>query len=338
MIRRTEPSAVVGRGSEIYGDFAHGRSAQGTGKLIFDAILLATTRGAGEEVEAEAAEARTTPAPKGCSFAPATPVLLANGKTKPIGHIRPGDKVEVADPKSGKHQGTHTVQHVWINHDNDLLDLTIRTKQGHTANFHTTANHPFWDDTTHTWVSAGKLHQGDALNTVTNGHAYVVTAQHTPGSARRWNLTVQQLHTYYVVAGGVPILVHNSCGPDNRTFPTRAEAKAAAYDRAGIAPGTEPDAVWTVGDDVMQRGMPGYRYDPNPGAHGIYEQFETENGSRLIAEHTNDPNAPFPHFHAGQPKLDPTREGLNFGWDMTTEFERYSPVDGSHHMYYESSG
>ncbi|MEU2334794.1 ricin-type beta-trefoil lectin domain protein [Streptomyces sp. NPDC013172] len=273
-----------------------------------------------------------------CSFSPDTPVLMDNGKTKPIGKIRTGDKVESANPDTGKHQGARTVQHVWINHDHDLLDLTIRTKNGHTATLHTTANHPFWDDTTHKWVAAGKLHQGDALNTITNGHAYVVAAQPTPGTANRWNLTVQQLHTYYVVAGDVPILVHNSCGPDNRTFPTRAEAKAAAYDRAGIAPGTEPDAVWTVGDDVMQRGMPGYRYDPNPGAHGIYEQFETENGSRLIAEHTNDPNAPFPHFHAGQPKLDPTREGLNFGWDMTTEFERYSPVDGSHHMYYESSG
>ncbi|MFF8595245.1 HNH/endonuclease VII fold putative polymorphic toxin [Streptomyces sp. NPDC015220] len=84
--------------------------------------------------------------------------------------------------------------------------------------------------------------------------------------------------------------------------------------------------------------MPGYRFDSNPGAHGIYGQFETEGGSSLIAEHTNDPNAPFPHFHAGQPKIDSTREGVNFGWDMTSEFERYSPVDGSHHMYYESSG
>ncbi|MGN5380523.1 HYD1 signature containing ADP-ribosyltransferase family protein [Streptomyces lasalocidi] len=150
----------------------------------------------------------------GCSFSPSTRVLLAHGKTKTIGAVKPGDKVEAGDPTTGKHRGPRTVQHVWINHDHDLLDVTIRTKDGHTATLHTTANHPFWDDTTHSWVPAGKLHHGDALNTAANGHTYVVFTRATPGAAKRWNLTVQQLHTYYVVAGGVPVLVHNSCGPD----------------------------------------------------------------------------------------------------------------------------
>ncbi|MFI8348508.1 polymorphic toxin-type HINT domain-containing protein [Streptomyces sp. NPDC085596] len=218
LLAQFEPSlaasnAVVGRGSEIYGDFAHGRSAEGTGKLLFDAALILVAKGAGAETEAETAEARSLVESPKCSFAPATPVLIANGKTKPIGDIKPGDKVEAADSKTGKHQGTRTVTHVWINHDHDLLDLTVRTKNGHTATLHTTANHPFWDDTTHSWVPAGKLRHGDALNTATNGHAYVVATQFTPGTANRWNLTVQQLHTYYVLAGGVPILVHN-CNAD----------------------------------------------------------------------------------------------------------------------------
>jgi len=150
--------------------------------------------------------------PKGCSFSPRTPVLMDSGKTKPIGEIKTGDKVEAANPKTGRHQGARTVQHVWINHDHDLLDLTIRTKDGHTATLHTTANHPFWDDTTHAWVPAGKLHHDDALNTATDGHVYVVTTRPTPGTANRWNLTVQRLHTYYVLAGQTPVLVHNSNG------------------------------------------------------------------------------------------------------------------------------
>ncbi|MFF7139510.1 hypothetical protein RKD27_000014 [Streptomyces sp. SAI-126] len=148
---------------------------------------------------------------------------MDKGKTKPIGKIKTGDKVEAANPKTGKHQGARTVQHVWINHDHDLLDLTVRTKDGHTATLHTTANHPFWDDTAHAWVAAGKLHHGDALNTATNGHAYVVNTQPTPGAANRWNLTVQQLHTYYVVAGGVPVLVHNT------GCPTAAALRAAPH-------------------------------------------------------------------------------------------------------------
>jgi hypothetical protein len=40
-----------------------------------------------------------------------------------------------------------------------------------------------------------------------------------------YNLTVQQLHTYYVLAGGTPVLVHNTgpgCGPIISTHYERA--------------------------------------------------------------------------------------------------------------------
>ncbi|MFD7874141.1 polymorphic toxin-type HINT domain-containing protein [Streptomyces sp. NPDC059766] len=147
-----------------------------------------------------------------CSFSPDTPVLMEDGKKKPIGKIKLGDKVEAADQKTGKHIGARTVQHVWINHDRNLLDLTIRGEDGQTAILHTTDNHPFWDDTSHAWVPAGELHAGDTLNTSTNHHAYVVSTRHTPGTANRWNLTVNDLHTYYVLAGTTPVLVHNTCG------------------------------------------------------------------------------------------------------------------------------
>ncbi|MEW1860705.1 ricin-type beta-trefoil lectin domain protein [Streptomyces sp. NPDC088194] len=145
-----------------------------------------------------------------CSFSPDTPVLLAKGNTKPIGKIKKGDEVESADPTTGKHKGPREVQAVWINHDKDLLDVTIEGTDGKAATLHTTSNHPFWDDTTHTWVPAGKLKPGDALNTATDTHATVLSTHATPGTANRWNLTVQQLHTYYVLAGGVPVLVHNT--------------------------------------------------------------------------------------------------------------------------------
>ncbi|WP_233444713.1 polymorphic toxin-type HINT domain-containing protein [Streptacidiphilus albus] len=145
-----------------------------------------------------------------CSFAPTTPVLLASGKTEPIGSLKVGDKVESADPNTGKEEGGRTVQHVWINHDTDLLDVTVSIGHGHTAVIHTTANHPFWDDTTHTWVRADHLKPGHKLASTDGQHPTVANIKITPGAADRWNLTVQQLHTYYVVAGGVPILVHNS--------------------------------------------------------------------------------------------------------------------------------
>ncbi|WP_335979720.1 polymorphic toxin-type HINT domain-containing protein [Streptomyces sp. CA2R106] len=148
----------------------------------------------------------------GCSFAPTTRVLLEDGTTKPISKIKPGDKVEAADPSDGKKKGDRKVTATWINHDNDLVDLTVQTSDGHTATLHTTASHPFWDDTTHQWTPVGALALGDALNTAANRHVHV-TALHTrPGTADMYNLTVDELHTYYVLAGDTPVLVHNSGG------------------------------------------------------------------------------------------------------------------------------
>ncbi|TKA02945.1 RHS repeat-associated core domain-containing protein [Actinacidiphila oryziradicis] len=84
-----------------------------------------------------------------CSFAPQTPVLMANGKSKAIGKIKVGDEIESADAATGIEKGGRVVQHVWINRDINLLDLTVRGADGKPATLHTTSNHPFWDNTTH---------------------------------------------------------------------------------------------------------------------------------------------------------------------------------------------
>ncbi|MFJ9907924.1 GH-E family nuclease [Streptomyces sp. NPDC101152] len=244
-----------------------------------------------------------------CSFAPATPVLMAHGKTKPISKIEVGDKVQSADPKTGKHQGARTVQHVWINHDHDLLDLTIRTRRDHTAVLHTTANHPFWDETAHTWVPAGKLRHGDALNTASGHHAYVLTVRYTPGAANRWNLTVQQLHTYYVLAGGTPILVHNSdlCGVTrgsdgrfqsipNRLDPgtTYARVTLRSSTKQAIQDAAPRDAEGNFIDPNTQQPIHGpFHYGHKPG----FEYWRNRDMAQLLGwdrkqfiEYENDPS------------------------------------------------
>lgn len=145
-----------------------------------------------------------------CSFTPSTPVLLKNGKTKPIGKVKPGDKVAAADPQTGKRKGARTVTARIVHSDNDLVDVTIRGADGESATLHATANHPFWDDTAQSWVPASSLEPGHVLNTSTNQHAQVVGVETRPGRADMYNLTVEQLHTYYVLAGRTPVLVHNS--------------------------------------------------------------------------------------------------------------------------------
>ncbi|WP_370128157.1 polymorphic toxin-type HINT domain-containing protein [Streptacidiphilus sp. EB103A] len=205
------------------------KSYQAGGFLATMGMLLAAPE-AGAEDDAALALG-------GCSFAPTTPVLLAGGTQKAIGKIKAGDTVESADPGTGKDVGGRTVQHVWINHDNDLLDVTVNTGNGHPSVIHTTANHPFWDDTTRTWTRADHLKAGDKLASTTGHHPTVLNVKTTPGAANRWNLTVAQLHTYYVLAGNMPVLVHNTCGgiPYNSN-----ELSNAAYNgrvAAGVSPG-----------------------------------------------------------------------------------------------------
>jgi RHS repeat-associated protein len=197
-------------GVSIYTEYKQGDGAHASGRVSAFVLVELLTRGRGTAAQAEeaGAVARATK----CSFTAATPVLLADGKTKPIGKIKPGDKVEAADPETGKHQGPRTVSAQFVNRDKDLVDLTIQDAKGHTSVLHTTSRHPFWDDTSHKWVPAAKLTPRHALNTAANGHVYVTAIRIVPGAADMYNLTVERLHTYYVLAGETPVLVHNSNG------------------------------------------------------------------------------------------------------------------------------
>ncbi|MGC0402948.1 RHS repeat-associated protein [Streptomyces sp. SAI-126] len=192
-------------------------------------------RGVSRAVAAEAEEGAAAMLLRGaCSFAPSTPVLLKNGKTKPIGKVKPGDKVAAADPQTGKRKGVRTVTARIVHHDNDLVDVTVRGTDGQSAILHTTANHPFWDDTSQSWIPAGDLEPGHVLNTATNQHVRVINVETRPGQADMYNLTVEQLHTYYVLAGERPVLVHNSNCPTGRLsddLPSGMSKKIAeAYD------------------------------------------------------------------------------------------------------------
>ncbi|MDH6607204.1 RHS repeat-associated protein [Streptomyces sp. SAI-208] len=163
-----------------------------------------------------------------CSFTPDTRVLLKNGLKKAIGKIEPGDRVESADPSDGKHRGTRKVTARLVHHDTDLVDLRIRLADGRVRVLHTTYRHPFWDDTAHTWVAAGQLTEGHALNTAEDRHATIVGVSGRAGAADMYNLTVEDLHTFYVVVGSTAILVHNSGG----TCPIGA---AVAVNSGGLA-------------------------------------------------------------------------------------------------------
>ncbi|HLL64208.1 MAG TPA: polymorphic toxin-type HINT domain-containing protein [Micromonosporaceae bacterium] len=154
----------------------------------------------------------------GDSFTPETRVLLANGTTKAIGRIQVGDHVLATDP----HTGITNAEPVTMLHrhlDTELADITISgRRKDHVVR--TTQHHPFWNATTRSWTDAADLRPGNAL--LSRGKPATVTAvQRYTGSRIMHNLTVANVHTYYVVAGTTPVLVHNSCA-DFVTPPDRA--------------------------------------------------------------------------------------------------------------------
>jgi hypothetical protein len=84
-----------------------------------------------------------------------------------------------------------------------------------TTVLHTTQHHPFWNRTTSEWVNAAELKPGDQLKTDDGATAEVVDVHNFTGAQGMRDLTVADVHTYYVLAGSTPVLVHNTNGcPD----------------------------------------------------------------------------------------------------------------------------
>ncbi|MFE7974266.1 polymorphic toxin-type HINT domain-containing protein [Streptomyces shenzhenensis] len=165
-----------------------------------------------------------------CSFTPTTRVLMKDGRTKQIGKIKPGDKVEAADPKTGERKGPRTVTAQGAHRDRDLVDLKIRDEQGRVGTIHATYKHPFWDATAHAWIPAGELTAGHDLGTADDSPVRLVGVEHESGAAEMYNLTVEDLHTYYVLAGSTPVLVHNcDLALGWRTMGTGEWAKTNGY-------------------------------------------------------------------------------------------------------------
>ncbi|WP_432855287.1 Hint domain-containing protein [Amycolatopsis sp. CA-161197] len=145
------------------------------------------------------------------SFSGGTPVLMADGSTKQIEDVKVGDKVRNAEPDDSSTE-IHTVTALHITDtDRDFVDVIIATPDG-PKKITTTAHHLWWDVTTHNWTDATNLTPGDLLDTPGNGHATIQTLNRYISSIRTYNLTIDTIHTYYVLAGNVPVLVHNS-GP-----------------------------------------------------------------------------------------------------------------------------
>ncbi|WP_435597257.1 restriction endonuclease fold toxin [Streptomyces anulatus] len=144
------------------------------------------------------------------SFPSGTQVLLDNGATRAIEDIRIGDRVAAGDPQV-RGTATRQVTNVFTTEgDKDSTRITVTTDQG-SATVTATDNHPFWLGDEKRWKSAGELRVGDELSSPNGAGPVVTEVRDLRGPQRTHDLTVDDLHTYYVMADATPLLVHN-CG------------------------------------------------------------------------------------------------------------------------------
>ncbi|MFE5522523.1 ricin-type beta-trefoil lectin domain protein [Streptomyces virginiae] len=189
------------------------------------------------------------------SFVAGTKVLLANGTSKPIEQLAVGDEVQAADPETDETGAKTVTATIYTEDDKKYTDVSVQTDDG-VKTITTTDHHPFWSETDQAWKNAGDLKPGENLRT-DDGATVAVAATRTYETFNKtYNLTVADLHTYYVLAGAIPLLVHNcdiggeylyrGVGDGHRQHAAALEGRAVPR----LGDGFHSDPIRHVGNDT----------------------------------------------------------------------------------------
>ncbi|MEU8340051.1 polymorphic toxin-type HINT domain-containing protein, partial [Micromonospora tulbaghiae] len=227
---------------------------------------------------------------KGChSFAPGTLVLLSDGSLRPIEEVGLGDEVQAYNPETGQ-DGAFAVVATFRNTDFDLVDLTLIGGDGGRFVVETTQNHPFWSQDRLSWVDAGDLRPGEELLTRGGENVRVESTRLYMSQRQMYDLTVDGAHTYFVVPGGTPVLVHNNNGPfscevtiSRSTHPESAQhiEDAQAAGHPDILTINRPGAKQNRADSLRgHKKVPGKQLDEYPPA--MFEEGGTGASVRAI--------------------------------------------------------
>ncbi|NUP49494.1 MAG: hypothetical protein HOW97_19630 [Catenulispora sp.] len=144
------------------------------------------------------------------SFVAGTRVLMADGTSVPIEKVAVADVVDTAAPGAAS-PGRQDVTAIHVTDDDrDFADVTMTTPGG-PEHITSTARHLYYDATTSAWTGAADLRPGDRLQSADGRPVTVASVRTFHGAARTYNLTVDTVHTFFILAGGSAVLVHN-CG------------------------------------------------------------------------------------------------------------------------------
>ncbi|WP_323180193.1 RHS repeat-associated core domain-containing protein [Streptomyces sp. NBC_00893] len=188
-----------------------------------------------------------------------TPVLIADGTRKPIKDVKIGDKVLATEPETGETAPRTVTGLIKGSGEKQLVDLTIDTdgtKGSKTGQLTATGGHPFWAPELRKWLPAGELNPGQWLQTGSGTRVQITAVDHRNEQAAVHNLTVDDLHTYYVFVGSTPVLVHN-CGEGYQWAPRNAD-KSALRPGEGWHPSQGTPVIGRLPDTTVGGSWPGY--------------------------------------------------------------------------------
>jgi hypothetical protein len=169
---------------------------------------------------------------------------MGDGSTQAIEEVQPGDTVMATDPQTGETRPEEVTAAITNTGEKKLVDLTLvgagAGGGGPPSDANTvtaTDGHPFWT-VERGWVDAGDVRAGEHLREVDGSTVLVATVAERVERATVHNLTVDDLHTYYVrTADGTSALDHNTpCGEQVDYGSTDISKKAAEFRLKGKNP------------------------------------------------------------------------------------------------------
>ncbi|MEW1695815.1 HYD1 signature containing ADP-ribosyltransferase family protein [Streptomyces sp. NPDC091278] len=142
------------------------------------------------------------------SFLPGTEVLMADGTRKKIEDVEVGDTVVTTDVETGRNTEKEVLDTIRTEDDKDFTEITLATGEN-LSSIVATDTHPFWVPALREWVPAGSLKVGQWLRTSAGTLVQIAVLDHYTKRQRTHDLTIEDIHAYYVLAGATPVLVHN---------------------------------------------------------------------------------------------------------------------------------
>ncbi len=149
-------------------------------------------------------------------FAAGTQVLMADGTTKSIELLRPGDLVLAAHHLNPEERPTAAkVVRFFDNGEKDVVKLLFDKREEQTGSkteeVICTPNHRFYV-VGKGWVIAQELRQGDFCLSASGEKIAFVSKEILGEKQRVYNFEVEERHTYYIVVQkGYNVLAHNEC-------------------------------------------------------------------------------------------------------------------------------